>query len=169
MVARTHQEVFNSSFTKIEFDGGLKLPQTEQSKTLKKSVQFSPQNDIVEIPHINELSDEEIDAVWMRSEEFSAIRNECRRIIMAVEKGCNEALIGVELRGLDRHMLSQRKQKDAVRGILYRTVEKLQCFEDETGADVSDMLAEMCEKISSRAKEMAHKMALGDEVEANAT
>lgn len=170
MVARSrvHEELFNSSFTKIEFDGDLKLLTTQPPKCPKR-VHFSQRKDeVFEIPHIDDLSDEEIDAVWMHDEDFKAIRKECRNIIMAFEKKSINVLIGVELRGLEHHMPSQRKITDATRDILYGTVEKLQCFQDESNVDVSDMMAEMCQKVSLRAVKMAHRMALGDEVEAQA-
>lgn len=168
MIAKPREELFNSSFTKIAFDAGLKLPTNKTSKTFTKRVCFAEHDEVFEIPHVNDLSDDEIDAVWMSEEDFKSIRKECRMIILAIERECTNILDGVELRGLEHHMSTQRKQKAAVREILYGTVEKLQCFQDETNMDVSDMMGEMCQKVSSRSEKMAHRMALGDAVEAKA-
>ncbi|CAJ1949163.1 unnamed protein product [Cylindrotheca closterium] len=173
MVARSQQELFNSSFTKIEFEGDLKQSGAEPPTVFEsvcftkkfKSVCFAKHDEVFEIPHMNDLSDEEIDAVWMSDTDFKSIRKECRKVILAIERGCFKSLAGVELRGLEHHLFSQRKQKDAIREILYSTVEKLQSFQDETKTDVSDMMAEMCQKVSTRSGMMAQQMALGDEVE----
>lgn len=167
MIVGPQKDFFNSSFTKIELDGGLKLPLPigEPSEAVR-SVCFSERSGVFEIPHINDLSDEEINAVWMSDADFKAIREECRKIIEAIERGFLNILVGIELRGLEHHLSIQRNQKAAMREILYDTVEKLQCYEDQTQIDVSDLIGEMCRKVSKQSVQKAHQMALRDGVEA---
>ncbi|CAJ1949159.1 unnamed protein product [Cylindrotheca closterium] len=168
MVARTqkpqHHQLFNSSFDKIEFDfDDLKSPTPQ--KATKKSVRFERHDHVYEIPHIDDLSDEEIDDVWMHPDDFKAIRRECQAIILIIEHD-SDLIEGAELRGLEHHTSKQKKQAQAIQKLLYDTVERLQTYGDQSSTDVSDMLACMCQKISKRPEAFARQTAAEDEEEA---
>lgn len=131
---------------------------------MSRSVQFSDENQIHEIPHIDDLSDEEIEGVWMSPDDFKDIRRECQKIIMIIEHDSNLLNgMGIELRGLEHHMVKQRKHIEGIQDLLYDTVDRLMRFHDETSMDVGDMLAEMCQKISSRSEALARKIGIEDE------
>lgn len=161
---QTQHQVFNSSFDKIEFDlDELKSPSVPKSD--KKSVRFSSRDRVHKIPHIDNLSEEEIDEVWMHPDDFKAIRRECQAIILIIEHE-PDLMEGAELRGLEHHMSKQKKQAKAIQELLYDTVERLQKFGDQSSSDVSGMLACMCKKISARHEAYARQTALQDEEEA---
>jgi len=155
-----------SSFKKINFNNTPKDLVHVIEEEDSRRVRFSQNDEVFEIPHINDLSDEEVDDVWLSPDDFQSIRRECRKIIIAVQRGWTKALEDIELRGLEHHMLGQREQIETIQGILYGTVEKLQNFNYETQVDVSDTMKDMLQKISSRSRKEARQMALRDEAEA---
>ncbi|CAJ1932549.1 unnamed protein product [Cylindrotheca closterium] len=169
MVACTHAKhhpFFNSSYDKIEFDfDDLKSPTGTPQKAEKKSVRFERHDRVHEIPHINDLSDEEIDGVWMHPDDFKTIRRECQAVILIIEHD-SDLIEGAELRGLEHHMAKQKREAQQIQELLYDTVDRLQKYGDESSTDVSDMLACMCQKISKRPEAFARKIAAEDEEEA---
>lgn len=168
MVARTQTQHlhFNSSFDKFEFEFDESKSPTPQKPEGKK-VSFARRDNVYEIPHIDDLSDEEVDQVWMHPDDFKDIRRECKAIILIIEHD-SDLLEGAELRGLEHHMSKQKKQAQAMQQLLYDTVERLQKFGDESKSDISDMLASMCQKISKRPEADARETALHDEEDAKA-
>lgn len=144
-------------------------PNKVRKEKMPRRIQFLEDDDIFEIPHIDDLSDEEVEDVWMSPEDFKVIRRDCQKIIMILEHDSNliEGM-GIELRGLEHHMLSQRKHIDGIQELLYDTVDRLMRFQDETSMDIEDMLADMCRKISSKSEAMARHTALKDEKAARA-
>ncbi|CAJ1949161.1 unnamed protein product [Cylindrotheca closterium] len=164
MVARCKEGPINTYTTaKIELESDSK-PQLVTLENMPRRVQFSGEHKIHEIPHIDDLSDEEIEQVWMSPDDFKDIRRECQKIIMIIEHDSSllEGM-GIELRGLEHHMVKQRKHIEGIQELLYDTVDRLMCFHDETSMDVGDMLAEMCQKISSRSEALARQIGIQDE------
>lgn len=163
MVVWIREDHTHSSLPLPELEDVLKaqgLPIKERPP--RRHVIFAPQEEIFEIPHHSELSQEEIDSVWMSKEEFEAIRRECKKIIMMIQHD-SRLVRGIELRGLEHHTLSRQKRTEELQELLYDTVDRLMAFHEETSMDVSEMLAEMCQKISSGSEEMARQKALEDE------
>ena len=81
-----------------------------------------------------DLTDEEIDDVWMSPEDFRDIRRQSQKIIIMMEHDSRmfDGVEGIELRGLEHHMLSQRKHIEAIQDLLYDTVDRLMTFRDES-------------------------------------
>ena len=144
----------------FEFDDIKSLAPSEQKAV--KSVRFARHDRVRKIPHIDDLTDDEIDAVWMHPEDFKDIRKECKTIILVLEHD-PDLVEGIEIRGLEQHMLHQKNQAQATQKLLYDTVHRLQKFADDSGMDVSDMIASMCNKISSEPEAYARQTALKDE------
>mmetsp|Transcript_24421 Transcript_24421/g.59809 ORF Transcript_24421/g.59809 Transcript_24421/m.59809 type:complete len:168 (+) Transcript_24421:33-536(+) len=167
MIPYTQEELFHSSFTKTDFENDFKRPALPIEQEQRR-VTFAPRDEIFEIPHIDDLSDEEVEDVWMSPDDFAEIRRECQTIVMMIEHQ-SSLLKGIELRGLEHHMLSQRRHTEELQDLLYETVDNLMHFNEETSMDVSDMLAEMCQKISSRSEALARKTALQDEMNAQSS
>ena len=163
MVACMQEELIHSSFPKTVDDDLKATTRFIREKPQERNVFFAQQDEIFEIPHLDDLSDEEINDVWMSNEEFAAIRRECKKIIMIIQHDSRLAR-HIELRGLEHHMLHQQKATEALQELLYETVDRLLSFREESSMDVSDMLAEMCQKISSRSEVSAHKRGLKDEM-----
>jgi hypothetical protein len=133
--------------------------------SLVKIVRFASHDRVRKIPHINDLSGEEVDAVWMHPDEFRAIRKECQSIILFIEHG-SDVPDGMELCRLEHHMSKWKEQAQAMQLLLYDTADEIQDYGDDSSIDVSDVLASMCHKISSRQEELARKIALEDEKQA---
>ena len=170
MVVHTQNTLLNSSLGKVEFkfdDISSSLHHQHSTQTaVEKKVRFASHDKVRTIPHINDLSDEEVDAVWMHPDEFRAIRRECQSIILFIEHGDCDVTDDIEIRGLEHHMLKQKLEAQALQQLLYDTVDKIQSFGDDCSMDVSDMLASICHKISSRQEELVRKIALQDEKDA---
>ena len=74
---------------------------------MKKNVQFSDYDDIFEIPHINNMSREEIQDCWMTDQDFKNIRLECRHAVKAFDNALKHTHLpeGYYLRGLDQQTM----------------------------------------------------------------
>ena len=71
-----------------------------------KGVTFGQFDDVYEIPHLKNMSQEEIDDCWMSEEDFRVIRVECRDAIKALDNGLKQDLPeGYYLRGLDQQTM----------------------------------------------------------------
>ena len=164
MVACIQEELIHSSFPKTVVNNDLNgSARCIKDKTRRRPVIFAQHDEIFEIPHLNDLSHEEVNDVWMSPEEFAAIRRECKKLIMVMQHD-SRLVRGIELRGLENHMLSQQKGKEALQELLYETVDRLLSFHEETSMDVSDTMAEMCQQISSRCEASARQRGLQDEM-----
>jgi hypothetical protein len=118
----------------------------------RRNVRFATFDQVFEIPHINELSQEEIDAVYISHEEGRAIRRRCSRLCKALANGVQEAqIVGECVRGLEARLpqyVQRAKRSAAIRQQLYDTIYEIQCFEDKTGLDMCDLIADTCQKCS---------------------
>lgn len=132
-------------------------------KVVKKAVRFDDYDYEHEIPHINDLSEEEIDAVWLSRDEHEAIRTKCKNILMFVndEMTCNE--YGICFRGLDQNTPEYIEQKAATYRYIYDSLHAIQQFQKTTGVSVSDeMIAETCQKLSAASTAAAHRRGMND-------
>mmetsp|Transcript_3017 Transcript_3017/g.7094 ORF Transcript_3017/g.7094 Transcript_3017/m.7094 type:complete len:169 (+) Transcript_3017:62-568(+) len=168
MVAILETELSESSFAKDELEPSYKrqaapLPR-EQAE---RHVRFSPNDRIFEIPHLNDISDDEVDDVWMSPEDFKAIQRECKAIVLMIQHK-HSLLKNIEIRGLEHHTPSEKEETEGLQDLLYDTVDRLMTFVDDTSMDVSELLAEMCMKISACSEAKARQIALQDEENARA-
>lgn len=132
---------------------------------VRRIVRFEPHHQTIEIPHLNDLSCGEIDDIWMNRDDFTAIQKECKAIVLVMGRK-RSLLDNFELRGLEHHAFSERNEREVLQDILYDIVEKLMRFSDETSMDVTDLMAEMCGKISKKSEYKARQIALQDEKDA---
>lgn len=81
---------------------------SERRRQRKKKVTFSSTDEFQEIPHIADLTNDEISSVWMTGEELSAIRRQCAVIIKFMETSKEDFMIpdDICLRGLEQNTLS---------------------------------------------------------------
>lgn len=111
------------------------------------TVTFSATDELQEIPHINDLSDEEVSSVWMTREELQAIRRQCATIVKFMDMD-SAAQHGVCLRGLEQNTPNYVAIQVEIRRQLYDAVHAIQDFQYSTGMQLPDMLAESCQKFS---------------------
>lgn len=125
------------------------------------NVTFSPTDELQEIPHINDLSDEEVADVWMTREELQAIRRQCATIVKFMDMD-SAVKHGVCLRGLEQNTPSYVAVQVEIRQQLYDAVYAIQEFQLTTGMVVMDLLAETCQKFSYESVQQAHVVGLND-------
>jgi hypothetical protein len=124
-------------------------------------VTFSPTDELQEIPHINDLSDEEVSDVWMTRTELQAIRRQCATIVkfMDMESAVKH---GVCLRGLEQNTPSYVAVQVGIRQQLYDALCAIQQFQVTTGMMVADLLSETCQEFSHDSVMQAHMVGLND-------
>ena len=129
-------------------EGGLtsRVSPRQRRRTLAR-VTFSSTDELQEIPHINDLSDEEVKDVWMSREELQTIRRQCATIVKFMDMD-SAIRHGVCLRGLEQNTPSYVELQVGIRRQLYDAVYAIQQFQETTGVLVPDLLAETCQKYS---------------------
>jgi hypothetical protein len=132
----------------------------ERVKKEKKRVRFSKFDDVFEIPHIKDLSTQEIRDVWMADEDFKSIRQECIGAVEIIGKG--DVSDGFLLRGLDQHTLKYKTARETIGRKVTDVVLSIQEFERASGVDASELMAKMCFKYSEPAVAAAQITAISD-------
>eukprot|EP00980_Cylindrotheca_fusiformis_P016004 scaffold4703_cov108-Cylindrotheca_fusiformis.AAC.12 len=161
-------ELLHSSCTSLDYEQDkAPMPLTYESSPPqeRRNVTFATFDDVCEIPHIDDLSDEEINDVWMSAEDGAKIRKECQSIVLMMNKN-SEKLTGVEIRGLEQHGVAHTEQRRAIQNLLYDAVDRIQSFQAEKGVDISHLIAEVCQKISAMPILAARRVATQDAIAA---
>jgi hypothetical protein len=133
---------------------------TKKREETKKSVRFNRYDEVFDIPHIKDLSKQEILDVWMTNEDIRDIQTECIGAVSMVGKG--SVSNGFLLRGLDQHTLKYKEERDVIKDQVYDAVFSIQEFQRVTGTDVSELICAMCEKRSEAAVVAAQIAAISD-------
>eukprot|EP00980_Cylindrotheca_fusiformis_P027052 scaffold18563_cov132-Cylindrotheca_fusiformis.AAC.8 len=144
-----------------------KTPYIPPQKQRSRTIQFAPYDDVLEIPHISDLTDEEIDEVYIHPDDFNAMRRECLQLVAVMEKGHP---VDFCIRGLDQHVPDYLKMRDALRDLLYETVGRIQSMEDDgDDKDYSDVMGQLCETCSRTAVSNAIARGMADAREVNSS
>ena len=101
---------------------------TTNNDGLRRRVRFSHYDDVFEIRHIDDMSNQEIDDLWLSRECLQDIREECRSIVQSINEGCtadNED-DRFYIRGLDQHTTHAVKCRKALQNIIYEAVGRVQ-------------------------------------------
>jgi hypothetical protein len=143
----------------------------EQGPRGRSVVRFADFDDVSEITHIFDMTQKEIDAVWISRDEHFAIRRQCRDIVLtlleqAASSGANKEAI-VCPRGLDQHMPASTTKQAATRLQMYDSIEAIQSFGIETALDTTpSLIAKLCQKISAPSVSAARSLGRSDESDA---
>lgn len=161
-------ELLHSSFPSMDYEQ-VKVPPSlnKEVAVQPRNVDFAPYDEVFEIPHIDDLLDDEIDNVWMTPEDGSKIREECKSIVVMMNDE-SENLKDVETRGLEQHAMAYTEQRRAIKHLLYEAVDRIQNFQVEKGVEVSHLIAELCQKISATSVTAAQLTARHDLIAAYA-
>lgn len=96
----------------------------DRSRSAPKRVSFTDVSDEVhEIPHLDDMPDEEVDAVWYNSEEYSEIKSSYQITIMMMEGGetlddSNHTSRGLEYRTQEGAWARYENKRDAYNAVL---------------------------------------------------
>jgi hypothetical protein len=125
-----------------------------------RSVSFSLTDTVKEIPHLNAMSEEEIESIWISDQEATETRQTCMRLVTLMNL-CHDK----KERGLDQHTFSEKARKDHMRRQLYKAVSAIQEYQMKNQVWIPDILAGICQKYSAACELEAHVVGLRDEVE----
>jgi hypothetical protein len=149
-----------SSSTKSRSRQGRRGGGERISKRKEKGVRFSKYEEVMEIPHIFDLCEEEIRDVWMGDEDLRSIQEECMGAVQTIGKGAVSD--GFLLRGLDQHTLNYTEARAAIGHDLYVAVFRIQDFQRSSGVDATDLMAKLCTKYSEPSVAAAQCTAISD-------
>jgi hypothetical protein len=149
--------------TITDFDGASSSSAEPRKAPLDRQVHFAEYDEIVEIPHINDLSDEEVDGVWMTEDELRSIRRRCKDMVKMMEKDEEKARKKISCtRGIYEHTKQYIEKRDQIRGKIYEAVIAVQCHHDATGEYDEELLGELSRSYSAVSVLQAQVLALGD-------
>ena len=139
----------------------------EQQAT--KTVRFAEYDQVKEITHRNDMSEQDFDAMYMSGEESAEARQSALNELVAVVRGqlLEDDEDGVCVRGLENHMLENSQRFREAVNKLYDIVYDCQTFEDENGVQVpEEYLAQYMIQVSESSQEEAYERAASDAFEA---
>jgi hypothetical protein len=141
-------------------------PLDTSESSSNSSVSFALWEDIVEIAHLSELSEDEIEGSWISKEQLWGIRKEALSIISLLDCGIDifeEDDICV--RGLARYTEEHSLKRNERRRSIYKAISDLQ--DEESNEDtLAEKIAECHQSLSLEAKTDAYEFALNDAKEA---
>jgi hypothetical protein len=136
-----------------------KIQQSQKQKQ-HHHIEFSDFDLVFEIPHINDMTPEEIHDQWMTSEDLSNIRRGCIGTVRDINNG--DPPEGTFLRGLDQHTLKYKERKEEIDRRVYDAVFRIQEFQRTSGVDATDVMANLCARYSEPSVVAAHTAAITD-------
>ncbi len=94
----------------------------------QRTVHFAYHDSILEIPHINDMSDWEINDRYLSSSELEAIRNECKICVRIMD--ANQEQKAICTRGLNEHKFMKTSQMQGIRDDIYDSVFLVQTLQE---------------------------------------
>lgn len=152
-------EELNQSLTSLE---NAKPLHEEPHRQIKKKLRFDDYDEVKEIPHIADMTDEEVDDSYFSREEVKAIRRECRALVTMIEVGDKKGLRKICIRGLHQHTPTFTNRRRAIRQHLYYAVQEIQEYQTFQGINCPDMIADICREYSKQSKKEARLMGAAD-------
>ena len=172
-----HSDISTSG--RLEANEETKSSPPSSCKGRTRRVRFAYFEEVIEIPHHSEYSDEEFYSMFMDRQEASQIRRECQRLVRLMEnqrrnsqgKKCRHfreltkrhELSEMCMRGLEKHTAEMNSELRATQDMLYSAVYKIQDLALPPGMiDKDHMIAEMCQRITCKHSIAARKLAIHD-------
>lgn len=140
-------------------------PMNASSESSSRSVSFGIWEDIVEIAHRSELSEEEIEGSWISREQLSGIRKEAMAVISLLDCGI---VLFEEDDLCDRGLAMYTQEHSAKNNERMRSIHKaIRDFQnEESKGTIAEKIAECYQSLSLKAKTDAYELALNDAKEA---
>ena len=135
---------------------------SSSSSNVIKAIRFNENVIVQEIPHIRDMSTDELTSVWMKGDEFNSIRSSCRTMVNNVDSGELPPEGFALLRGLDQHMKNYKERRDEIHSQVHEAVFRLQRFQTLSGVNMSEEISKACIKYSEPALIAAHMAAISD-------
>jgi hypothetical protein len=125
-------------------------------------VRFAHDDEVFEIPHLNDLSEDVISNVWMSREELSSLRRQCASIVTVMVDVETAAKHGVCLRGLEQNTPGYVVRQMAIRNQIYDTINAIQEYQEITGTAVPELIAKACLRFSAASAATAYDVGMND-------
>jgi hypothetical protein len=151
-----HGESSSSSFL---IERHLKTPPLTLPKSVR-SVGFAPHDEIWEIPHFKDLSEEEVESIWMSSQELKAVRRNCLRLVQKMN--FSTSLGKDSPRGLENYSKHRVDKIKQIQKAATESVLGLQKFGILKGVRVTTLMGELYSKKACQSQLDAHKRGLED-------
>jgi hypothetical protein len=159
-----------SSTQDVAFDMGPKAMKIiPQGSSIKKCLRFDMYDEVFEIPHIDDLSDDEVDATWYSKKECQAIRRSCLRTVELMEQSNDEDDFRLSkrsskhcTRGLEKQTDLQRESRKRQQEASFEAVMTIQDLSDSRGIALNDVMAELYAHSCSNSVRGAILVALQD-------
>jgi hypothetical protein len=118
--------------------------------------------------HINNYSHDEVDATWYSKEELQAIKKDIRHVAKLIEDGLVTNRWGNDysFRGVDLHVPDAARRRTVDKSVHCEAVLMEQDLQVEVGSCDPESMASVSRRYSKKSAELAHKVALIDEIEA---
>jgi hypothetical protein len=137
-----------------------------QRSSITKCLRFHKYDEVFEIPHIDDISEDEVDATWYSKKEFQAIRKSCLRTVELMERNrfIKESSKHCT-RGLEKHTDLGRQIRKRHQEVCFEAVMNIQDLSDSRGVALNDIMAEFYAKTCSKSVQEALRLASQDERE----
>lgn len=150
---------------------------SKKDKTHKaSSVVFDERVRIRKTIHVNDFSDDEIDACWYSDSEFSEMKREVRFVVDLIEQGLlltmnnNEDYCGNSQeycsRGSECHVPDELRRRRKLKGAACAAILAEQALQSSEGSFDPDYIAEISMVGSFRSQAIAREAGLNDELAA---
>lgn len=142
--------------------------ETNDFEPVERCITFAAFDEVIEIPHLKDLSDDEINSVWMTCEEWNAMRTECAELTNIMDDAPSmDNPFAFYTRGLASHTEVHRARKQMYRDVMYDAMSHvLSSHQNATKGDCLEaLLAEVSRVCSATAVEDAIAMAAWDELQ----
>jgi hypothetical protein len=141
------------------------------TKPVQKCISFAAYDEVIEIPHINDFSDDEIKNTWMSHQECQSMRKEYTELVNRMDEApiTDQKIFSFCTRGLESHTDLYRTRRKAYRRVMYDAMARvLSTHENNTGGDCLDaaLLAEISKVCSASSVEAAKANAAWDQMQA---
>jgi hypothetical protein len=138
--------------------------QMDRDSSNHRRVRFASHEEIIEIRHVEDLTDEEIYNIWESRENLKRIRKQCKLLVYMIEKRADsfkgDVVNGHPIRGLEGHTPAYNEKREKLQNLIYETIHRIQAYNQRM--DVADLLAQLCSKFSSLSVQAALEIAKSD-------
>lgn len=100
-------------------------PNTKDIPLSPKSVRFTEENEVLEIPHLDDIPDSDVEAIWYSAKEYSDIKASYQLTIFMMESGekissdnCEHTTRGLEYRTQEGAWARYENKRDAYNAVL---------------------------------------------------
>jgi hypothetical protein len=135
-----------------------------KSSTVKRFNFSLSSNEIYNVPHIDDMTSEEVKAIWYEKADYEKIKMAMIPLIRkmmkreSIAETDKETIRGLEYRTRQGAIRRQHNKLEAITAVLDEQDRQLDC----EGCIDEELLAEVYQRFSAHCQEEAHALALGD-------